>query len=140
AGARARLAIAATLSCLLAPRAARADVPAGYKGRPFDPVVAGGKGVIPATVTAGPYVVPGRIDLINYDLGGVGVAYDCAHHEVKGGDGYRTDVPTASLSLTAASKMDVWYGAGAPLDGTRYPSPTSEDFYVGALEAGDWFN
>jgi hypothetical protein len=128
------------LACLAASAPARADVPAGYKGKPFDPAVAGGKGIIPATVKAGPYAIPGRLDLINYDLGGVGVAYDCTHHEVKGGDGYRTDQPTASLSLTAASKMDVWFQAGAGLDGTHYPSATSEDFYVGALDAPDWFN
>src|SRR6516162_3250839 len=106
------------LVLLFAAPPARADVPAGYKGKPFDPVSAGGKGVIPASVAAGPYAVPGRIDLINYDLGGVGVAYDCAHHEVKGGFGYRTDTPTATLSLTASSKGDVWYQAGAALDGT----------------------
>jgi MYXO-CTERM domain-containing protein len=125
---------------VVAASAARADVPAGYKGKPFDPAVAGGKGTIPSAVKAGPYAVPGRIDLINYDLGGVGVAYDCQHHEVKGGVGYRVDLPTASLSLTAQSKPDVWYQAGAPLDGMFYPSATTEDFYVGALDAGDWFN
>jgi hypothetical protein len=137
---RAAAPLLAGILSVLAAAPARADIPPGYKGKPFDPAVAGGKGIIPATVKAGPYAIPGRLDLINYDLGGVGVAYDCIHHEVKGGDGYRTDVPTASLSLTAASKMDVWYGAGAPLDGTRYPSATSEDFYVGALDSGDWFN
>ncbi|HVU52561.1 MAG TPA: hypothetical protein VHL80_17900, partial [Polyangia bacterium] len=130
----------ALVPLVVASAPARAAVPAGYKGTPFDPALAGGKGVIPATVKAGPYAIPGRLDLINYDLGGVGVAYDCTHHEVKGGDGYRTDQPTASLSLTAASKMDVFYGAGAPLDGTPYPGATGEDFYVGALDAGDWFN
>jgi hypothetical protein len=130
--------VAAGIFCVAA--AAHADVPVGYKGTPFDPAVAGGKGVIPPGVKAGPYPIPGRLDLINYDLGGVGVAYDCIHHEVKGGVGYRTDVPTASLSLTAGSKMDVWYQASATLDGTRYPSATNEDFYVGALDATDWFN
>jgi hypothetical protein len=134
----ARVAVGASLVLLAAP--ARADVPAGYAGRPFDPASAGGKGAIPATVTAGPYAVPGRIDLINYDLGGVGVAYDCAHHEVKGGFGYRTDTPTATLSLTAPSKQDVWFQAGASLDGTPYPSATTQEFYVGAIDAGDWFD
>jgi hypothetical protein len=118
---------------------ARADVPAGYKGKPFDPAVAGGVGVIPASVKAGPYAIPGRLDLINYDLGGEGVVYMAAHHEVKNGAGYRTDVPTATFSLTAQSKPDVWYEAGA-LDGTFYPSATTEDFYLGALDANDWFS
>ncbi|HVZ73060.1 MAG TPA: hypothetical protein VHJ20_11845 [Polyangia bacterium] len=118
---------------------ARAAIPAGYKGKPFDPAVAGGAGVIPADVKAGPYAIPGRLDLINYDMGG-DVAYSATHHEVKGGFGYRTDVPTASLSLTAASKPDLWYQSVDPAEGSRYPSTTKEDFYVGALDMGDWFN
>ena len=117
-----RAALLTLAGVLLVSGRARADIPAGYKGKPFDPAVAGGKGVIPPGVKAGPYAVPGRVDLINYDLGGVGVAYDCIHHEVKGGAGYRVDVPTASLSLTAASKMDVWYKAGAPRSRAR-PTP-----------------
>jgi len=119
---------------------ARAAVPADYKGRPFDPAMAGGGTVIPATVKAGPYAIPGRLDLINYDFGGEGVAYTATHHEVKNGAGYRTDGVTATFSLTAASKPDLWYGTGTAMDGTAYPSATTADFYVGALDMGDWFN
>jgi hypothetical protein len=43
----------------------RADVPAGYTGKPFDPAVAGGVGKIPPTVKAGPHALPGRLDFIN---------------------------------------------------------------------------
>ena len=125
---------------LLLETSARADVPAGYKGKPFDPAVAGGAGIIPPTVKAGPYVIPGRLDLINYDLGGQPVAYSVVHHETKNGAGYRTDVPVATFSLTAQSKMDVWYDTGGALDGTFYPSATTEDFYDGALDANDYFN
>ena len=125
---------------LLLDSAARADVPAGYKGMPFDPAVAGGAGVIPPTVKAGPYVIPGRLDLINYDLGGQPVAYSVVHHETKNGAGYRTDQPVATFSLTAQSKMDVWYDTGSALDGTFYPSATTADFYDGALDANDYFN
>jgi hypothetical protein len=125
---------------LLLGTSARADVPAGYKGKPFDPAVAGGAGIIPATVKAGPYVIPGRLDFVNYDLGGETVAYSVDHHETKNGAGYRTDVPVATFSLTAQSKMDVWYDTGGALDGTFYPSATTEDFYDGALDANDWFN
>jgi hypothetical protein len=67
-------------------------------------------GIIPATVKAGPYAVPGRIDLVNYDLGGEGVAYHSeAHHTTKDGDGYRDDRPTATMCKTATSKPDLWY-------------------------------
>jgi hypothetical protein len=128
------------IASLLGVSTARADVPAGYKGRPFDPAVAGGAGIIPTTVKAGPYAIPGRLDLINYDLGGSGVTFSAAHKEVKGGAGYRTDAPTASLALTTPAKMNLWYQASATLDGTLYPSPTTEDFYLGALDAGDWFD
>src|SRR5580700_3942553 len=80
---------------------ARGDIPTGYKGMPFDPAVAGGP-KCPATVKAGPYTIPGRLDFVNYDLGGDGVSYHTGDHITKGGTGYRTDTPTATLSLTAA--------------------------------------
>jgi hypothetical protein len=35
---------------------------------------------------------------------------------------------------------DVWYDNGNALDGTQYPSPTTTDFYIGAVQVGDWFN
>src|SRR5579859_667866 len=58
---------------------AHADVYAGYKGVPFNPAVGGGPN-IPATVKAGPYPIPGRLDLINYDMGGSGVGYQTLDH------------------------------------------------------------
>src|ERR1700753_4191096 len=87
-----------------------AAVPAGYLGKPFDPAVVGGAGVIPAGVKAGPYAVPGRVDFVNYDMGGDGVGYHTdAHYTTKDGDGYRTDRPTATLSLTGPTKPDLFY-------------------------------
>jgi hypothetical protein len=120
---------------------ARADVPAGYAGKPFDPAVAGGAGTIPPTVKAGPYPIPGRIDVVNYDLGGVNVAYNSGLHETDhGGNGYRTDTPTPTLCLTSQADKDVWYDTSTALDGTFYPTSTTQDFYVGAVQIGDWFN
>ncbi|HTM45946.1 MAG TPA: hypothetical protein VL137_13390 [Polyangiaceae bacterium] len=125
---------------------ARADIPAGYLGMPFDPVTIGGAGIIPATVQAGPYAIPGRIDLVNYDMGGDGVGYHSeAHYTTKGGDGYRTDRPTTTLCLTAPSKPDLWYDTGTTQDGMAYPGPAAttpgaEDFYIGSIHPGDWFN
>jgi MYXO-CTERM domain-containing protein len=120
---------------------ARAAVPAGYKGTPFDPAVAGGTGIIPPTVTAGPYAIPGRIDLVNYDLGGEGVAYHSdAHYTTKDGDGYRTDRPTATMCKTLNSKPDIFYGTATAQDGMFYPSATTNDFYAGSVHPGDWFN
>src|SRR5579862_4046664 len=95
---------------LISGSAARADIPATYKGKPFDPAVAGGP-KIPATVKAGPYAIPGRLDFINYDMGGDGVGYHTGDHEAKGGAGYRIDGTTATLSWTGQCIPNV---AGQP--------------------------
>jgi len=120
---------------------ARADIPAGYAGTPFNPAVAGGAGIIPTTVKAGPYVLPGRLDFVNYDLGGVGVAFQAGDKDLmKAGYGYRTDHPAATISKTSVMEGDVWYNTNTSLDGTQYPSTTVVDFYLGAIQVGDWFN
>jgi hypothetical protein len=130
-----------------APSLARADIPVGYAGKPFDPAVAGGP-KCPPTVKAGPYTIPGRLDFVNYDLGGDGVAYHTGDHITKGGTGYRTDTPTATFSLTSdcipngapGPCQNVWYDTSAALDGTPYPSATGADFSIGAVQDGDYVN
>jgi len=125
----------------------RADIPVGYKGTPFDPAVAGGPKLPPGT-KGGPYAIPGRLDFVNYDLGGDGVGYHVSEHAQRGGTGYRVDVPTATLSLTSdciangggPACQNVWYDTSPTLDGTIYPTPTSADFNIGAVHVGDWFN
>jgi hypothetical protein len=132
---------------LLLGSAARADIPAGYLGKPFDPAVAGGP-KLPAGVKAGPYAIPGRLDFINYDMGGDGVGYHAGDHIVKGGAGYRVDGQTATLSWTGQCIPNVagqpcnnvWYDTSPTLDGTKFPSPTTDDFSIGAVQNGDWFN
>jgi hypothetical protein len=42
--------------------------------------------------------------------------------------------------VTSQADKDVWYDTGAGLDGTFYPTATTQDFYVGAVQIGDWFN
>ncbi|HEX4407067.1 MAG TPA: hypothetical protein VH560_19645, partial [Polyangia bacterium] len=140
------LSFAAGLSLLAGP-SARAAIPADYKGMPFDPAVAGGP-KCPTTVKAGPYAIPGRLDFVNYDLGGDGVAYHTGDHITKGGTGYRTDTPTATFSLTSScipnggppTCTNVWYDTSTALDGTQYPSPTTADFSIGAVQNGDYMN
>jgi hypothetical protein len=132
---------------LLVGGSAQADIPAGYKGKPFDPTIAGGP-KLPDSVKGGPYTIPGRLDFINYDMGGDGVGYHTANHETKGGAGYRVDGQTATLSWTGqcipigggGSCMNVWYDTSATLDGTKFPSPTTDDFTLGAISPDDWFN
>ena len=121
---------------------ARAAIPADYKGTPFDPAVAGGAGIVPASVKAGPFAVPGRVSFVNYDMGGDGVGYHTdAHYTTKDGDGYRSDRPSATISLTGPTKPDLFYDTGTPgQDGMPYPNATDHDFYVGSVHPGDWFN
>jgi hypothetical protein len=144
---RAVLLFAAAGPSIFAAPSARADIPAGYLGKPFDPAVAGGVGHIPPTVKAGPYPIPGRLDFINYDLGGEMVAYHAGDHITNNGSesvmlalGYRTDAPTATLCLSNQVEKDVWYDTGTALDGTFFPSATMGDYYLGAIQVGDWFN
>src|SRR5262249_49218333 len=126
-----------------APAAARADLPPGYTGKPFDPKVAGGP-KCPATVQAGPYTIPGRLDFVNYDMGGEGITFHTGDHLVKGGTGYRVDnPPTATFSLTTACAPtcpNVWYDTSPTLDGTVFPSATTGDFSIGAVQDNDWMN
>src|SRR5450432_1916412 len=121
--------------------AARADIPAGYLGKPFDPAVAGGAGIIPPTVKAGPYTIPGRIDFVNYDMGPSGVAFHAGDHILnKQGAGYRKGGDVATFSKTGVASKDVWYMSGTAMDGTTYPNATTQDFYIGAVQVNDWFN
>jgi hypothetical protein len=136
------------LLCVAAASTAYAGVPAGYKGMPFDPAVAGGA-MTPAGTTAGPYSIPGRLEFENYDMGGLNVGYFTADHIKCGAPTYRSDGQTASLCLTStqpdtvygAPNGDVYYDTGdSTLDGTTYPSATTADVYIGAVRPGDWFN
>jgi MYXO-CTERM domain-containing protein len=136
----------ASAPLLLASEAA-AQIPAGYLGKPFDPAVAGGP-KLPAGTRGGPYPIPGRLDFVNYDMGGDGTGYHTGDHLIKGGAGYRIDMPTATLSWTAdcipnvgtAPCTNVWYDTSPTLDGTPYPSATTSDFTIGSVQVGDWFN
>jgi hypothetical protein len=135
------MALAASGPALFLASSAHADVPAGYQGKPFDPALVGGAGIIPATVKAGPFALPGRLDLVNYDLGGEGVAYHSeAHYTTKDGDGYRTDRPTATMCLTLSTKPDVFYDTATAQDGMAYPTDATKDFYIGSVHPNDWFN
>src|ERR1700690_2613078 len=144
---RVALGLATVAGVLLLAGTARAEIPATYKGTPFDPKVAGGA-KCPASVKAGPYPIPGRLDFVNYDMGGDGVGYHTGDHEMKGGAGYRSDLPAATLSLTSVcipnggppTCTNVWYDTSAALDGTPYPSSTGADFSIGAVQNGDYVN
>src|SRR5450432_759502 len=116
-------------------------VPADYKGMPFDPMVEGGVGIIPTTVKAGPYAIPGRIDFVNYDMGGSDVSFHAGDHITsKSGAGYRKGGDVATFSKTSLASKDVWYDSGTAMDGMTYPDATTQDFYIGAVQVNDWFD
>ncbi len=131
---------------------AHADVPAGYKGTPFNPATAGGTCMLmppspPATV--GPYTIPGRLEFENYDMGGIKVGFFTTDHYKFGGNCYRTDDGNNEASLSTTSSMkdpysangDVWYNTGDPsVDGTLYPNAMTTDIYIAAVRPGDWVN
>jgi hypothetical protein len=146
---RASLVVGLVLSSVGA--AAYADIPAGYKGTPFDPAVAGGtfNGMATTAITtAGPYPIPGRLEFENYDMGGLNVGYFTTDHIGCAGGAYRKDGQTASLCATSpmadttygAPNGDVFYDTGTALDGTTYPNATTDDVYIGAVRPGDWVN
>lgn len=131
---------------------AHADIPAGYKGTPFNPTTAGGTcALVPLIVppTQGPYTIPGRLELPNYDMGGLNVGFFTTDHDKFAGNCYRTDDGNNEASLSATSSMkdqyspngDVWYDTGDPtVDGTLYPNAMQTDVYIGAVRPGDWVN
>jgi hypothetical protein len=131
---------------------AYADIPAGYKGTPFNPATAGGTcAFVPPSVpaTAGPYTIPGRLELPSYDMGGLNVGFFTTDHDKFAGNCYRTDNGNNEASLSATSSMkdqyspngDVWYDTGDPtVDGTLYPNAMQTDVYIGAVRPGDWVN
>jgi len=131
---------------------AYADIPADYKGTPFNPATAGGTcAFVPPSVpaTAGPYTIPGRLELPSYDMGGLNIGFFTTDHDTFAGNCYRTDDGKNEASLSATSSMkdqyspngDVWYDTGDPtIDGTLYPNAMQTDVYIGAVRPGDWVN
>src|SRR6516225_5599483 len=123
---------AAAVSILTLAGAARADIPAGYKGTPY-------KGA--------PMTIPGRINLADYDLGGTNVSYNCNHTAPPtSAPDYRTDKADAALIYVTSEVGGIpnnpvpdRYSAG-PLTGMFYPGGGRKDYYIGATHPGDWVN
>jgi hypothetical protein len=93
--------------------------PADYKGTPF-------KGVVQE--------IPGRVELVNYDEGGLNVGFNSQHHEGdSSGKDYRPGVkPQICVTNGAPSEQDKF------VDGKRFPAEGKEVYYVGYVRPGDW--
>ena len=112
---------------VLAAARARADIPADYTGTPY-------KGT--------PSAIPGRVDLVNVDLGGAEISYHADHNRMNSagyepisGNDYRPDEKDLpNICKTNEANPDTWV-----VDGTTYPSATNKvEYYIGYAHAVDW--
>jgi hypothetical protein len=106
---------------------ARADIPADYAGKPY---------------MGTPSVIPGRVDLVNVDTGGLNVAFFADHHrgnsagyEPISGNDYRPgDKDLPNICKTNVANKDYWLDDNAP-----YPSAENQsEYYIGYSHAVDW--
>jgi hypothetical protein len=121
------------LVMLLSAERARAEVPSWYTGTPYQ-----------GTAQA----IPGRVELADMDLGGIGVAWDTdwnrmnsdGYQPISGND-YRSDdqnLPNIcktnrAVEVPGEGSEDFWE------DDTRYPSEEQPYvYYMGYAHVGDW--
>ncbi len=119
--------LSASFAPLLVAARAHADIPADYTGTPY-------KGT--------PSAIPGRVDLVNVDLGGAEISYHADHNRMNSagyepisGNDYRPDEKDLpNICKTNEQNPDTWV-----VDGTQYPSATNKvEYYIGYAHAVDW--
>jgi hypothetical protein len=117
----------------------KSSIPTNYKGTPF----------IDATHTAGPQIIPGKLECAFYDLGGEGVAFHDFEAENRGSGGLnvtpRHQRPHATSYEWAFRKeeaVDVSYTKDfADFNHTNnYYVPEVNQFYIGWTEDNEWLN
>ena len=118
--------------------ALRAQIPKGYKGKPFQD----------AAHMSGPQVIPGRIQAVLYDLGGEGVAYhdtDKINHgsgELNYTKGHCEEGVSAYICHFRENEgVDISYVK--KLADLNHPSlvfPEWQQLYLGWEETGEWVN
>jgi hypothetical protein len=125
--------------CFVAlPGLSNGQIPEGYKGRPF----------IDSLHTSGPQVVPGRLELALYDLGGEGVAY---HDSTPTNDGSgvlnrdplheRPGVPMYICHFREGEGVDISYTKDfADFNHPNLFVPPVNQLYIGWEENGEWTN
>ena len=116
----------------------RAELPPGYKGKPFQDAV----------YAAGPQRIPGRVECAYYDLGGEGVAYhdtDATNH----GSGelnlkpehQRPHANPYVWSFRAGEGLDISYTKDfADFNHTNFVAPVTNQLYIGWTDDGEWCN
>lgn len=117
----------------------KSSIPANYKGTPFTD----------ATHTAGPQVIPGKLECAFYDLGGEGVAFHDFETENRGSGGLnvnpRHQRPHAvpyHWTFRKEEAVDVSYTKDfADFNHTNnYYIPEVNQFYIGWTEDNEWLN
>lgn len=113
------------------------NLPAAYKGRPFED----------SHYMGGPQVIPGRVQAAYFDLGGEGVAYhdtDKVNHgsgELNHQKGHFEGIDPYISHFRESDGVDLSYvKQGADLSHTNYFTPEKNQFYVGWEEDGEWCN
>jgi hypothetical protein len=120
-----------------------AQIPGGYKGVPYRDSVYTGNKLNPA----GAQVIPGRIELAYYDLGGEGIAYHDNNSENEGAllNKKKGELRPGISEYIACFRKD----EGVDIDYTKdivdfnHPNkvdPKVNQLYIGWQEEGEWTN
>ena len=114
-----------------------AQVPKDYKGKPFKD----------GYYTAGPQVIPGRIELAYYDLGGEGIAY---HDKTSANEGSvlnhtaghaRPGISAYLVFFREKEGVDISYTKDwADFNHPNKVEPKVNQLYIGWEEDGEWAN
>lgn len=118
-----------------------AQVPKDYKGLPFKDDI----------YSQGPQVIPGRVELAYYDLGGEGIAYHDVTTENEGsklnhevheyGRHWRPGIPAYIVFFRENEGVDISYTKDwADFNHPNKVDPRVNQLYIGWQEDGEWTN
>lgn len=125
------------LALTMFPASVQAQIPGDYQGKPFRDSV----------FTRGPQVIPGRIELALYDLGGEGVAYHdttpinegAALNRTQGH--WRPGISAYIAFFREKEAVDISYTKDwADFNHPNKTDPPVNQLYIGWQEDGEWTN
>jgi hypothetical protein len=114
------------------------QIPAGYKGKPFKDSI----------YTQGAQLIPGRVELAYYDLGGEGIAYHDTDSINNGSgklnhlpDHARPGVPEYIVHFRENEAVDISYTKDfADFNHPNKVDPKVNQLYIGWEDDGEWTN